>query len=86
MKIDFIEIKNFRKLQSCRIDFDKEKTLLVGANNSGKTSAMIALRRFLISPKSIEIRDVSIGNWSAIEQIGVAWEGGDELQHTLRKL
>ncbi len=42
MKVDFIEIKNFRKLQSCRVDFDKEKTLLVGANNSGKTSAMMA--------------------------------------------
>lgn len=85
MKIDFIEIKNFRKLQSCRIDFDREKTLLVGANNSGKTSAMTALRKFLISPKSIEIRDVSIGNWSAIEQIGVAWESGDELQDTLNE-
>lgn len=86
MKIDFVEIKNFRKLQSCRIDFDKEKTLLVGANNSGKTSAMIALRKFLISPKSIEIRDVSIGNWSAIDQIGVCWERGEESQHTLNEL
>lgn len=86
MKIDFIEIKNFRKLQSCRIDFDKEKTLLVGANNSGKTSAMIALRKFLISPKSIEIRDISIGNWSSIDQIGVFWERGSEPQHTLNEL
>ena len=85
MKINFIEIKNFRKLQSCRIDFDKEKTLLVGANNSGKTSAMIALRKFLISPKSIEVRDVSIGNWLAIDQVGADWEDGDELQHTLNE-
>lgn len=86
MKIEFIEIKNFRKLQSCRIDFDEEKTLLVGANNSGKTSAMIALRKFLISPKTIEIRDVSIGNWLPIDKIGVDWESGSELQHDLNKL
>jgi len=85
MKIDFIEIKNFRKLQSCRIDFDQEKTLLVGANNSGKTSAMIALRKFFISPKSIELRDVSIGNWLAIDQVGVDWEDENEFQHTLNE-
>ncbi|CDH05665.1 hypothetical protein XBO1_1970021 [Xenorhabdus bovienii str. oregonense] len=75
MKIDFIEIKNFRKLQSCRIEFDKEKTLLVGANNSGKTSAMVALRKFLISPKNIKLRDVSIGNWSLIDKIGSSFAG-----------
>ena len=85
MKIDFIEIKNFRKLQNCRIEFDKEKTLLVGANNSGKTSAMIALRKFLVSPKSIDIRDVSIGNWPAIDQLGADWENGDDPQHTLNE-
>ena len=85
MKIDFIEIKNFRKLKSCRIDFDKEQTLLIGANNSGKTSAMIALRKFIISPKSIEIRDISIGNWSAIDQVGADWERGGELQNTLNE-
>jgi len=86
MKIDFIEIKNFRKLQSCRIEFDDKTTLLVGANNSGKTSAMIALRKFLISPKSIEIRDVSIGNWTAIDQVGDDWEGGGESKNTINEL
>ncbi len=86
MKIDFIEVKNFRKLQSCRIEFDEKMTLLVGANNSGKTSAIIALRKFLISPKSIEIRDVSIGNWSAIDQVGDDWEAGIESKHTINEL
>ncbi|MDE9433156.1 AAA family ATPase [Xenorhabdus bovienii] len=85
MKIDFIEIKNFRKLQSCRIEFDKEKTLLVGANNSGKTSAMVALRKFLISPNNIKLRDVSIGNWSLIDKIGADWENGNEPQYYLNE-
>jgi len=86
MKIDFIEIKNFRKLKSCRIDFDIEKTLLVGANNSGKTSAMTALRKFLLSSKSIEIRDVSIGNWPSIDNLGALWEEGKEPEHSINDL
>lgn len=47
MHIDHIEIGNFRKLLSVRVDFAKDKTIFVGANDSGKTSAMTALRYFL---------------------------------------
>ena len=47
MKISFVEVKNFRKLQSCRIDLSPKSTIFVGANNSGKTSAMFALIKFL---------------------------------------
>ncbi|QEQ98378.1 AAA family ATPase [Neptunomonas concharum] len=83
MKIDFVEVKNFRKLQRCRIDFDSEKTLLVGANNSGKTSAMVALRKFLLSPEDIEVRDVSISNWTHIDGIGSDWENGENSEKDL---
>ncbi len=48
MRIDFVEIANFRKLFSTRVGFGPEKTIFVGANNSGKTSAMVALRTFLV--------------------------------------
>jgi predicted ATP-dependent endonuclease of OLD family len=47
MQIDFVEIQNFRKLKSIHVDLAKKTTLFVGANNSGKTSTMIALSRFL---------------------------------------
>ncbi|MDH3348051.1 MAG: ATP-binding protein [Desulfobulbaceae bacterium] len=47
MKIAFIDIQNFRKLKSCRVELSENKTLFVGANNSGKTSAMDALIIFL---------------------------------------
>ena len=43
MNIKFIDILNFRKLKKCRIDLSPKETLFVGANNSGKTSAMDAL-------------------------------------------
>jgi AAA ATPase domain len=73
MHIAFIEVKNFRKLLSVRIDLEPDKTLLVGANNSGKTSAIIALRSFLVRGGDIHIRDFTIANWSAIIAIGEKW-------------
>lgn len=41
MRILAINIQNFRKFLQCHIDFSKKITLFVGANNSGKTSAII---------------------------------------------
>lgn len=46
MRINSVYIRNFRKFLRCRIDLSKETTLFVGANNSGKTSAMDALAKF----------------------------------------
>jgi hypothetical protein len=46
MYIQRFEIGNFRKLKAIRVDFATDKTVFVGANNSGKSSAMLALRRF----------------------------------------
>lgn len=43
MRILEINIQNFRKLLQCHIEVSKKTTLFVGANNSGKTSAMDAL-------------------------------------------
>ena len=40
MHIQHIEVSNFRKLKDVRIDFSETNTVFVGANNSGKTSAM----------------------------------------------
>ena len=74
MRIKFVEISNFRKLKSTHLDFDKKTTILVGANNSGKTSAMVALRIFLLSPTHLGLRDVTIANWTKIDQLGDEWE------------
>ena len=74
MRIKFIEISNFRKLKSTHLDFDQKTTILVGANNSGKTSAMVALRIFLLSPSRLGLRDVTIANWTKIDLLGEQWE------------
>lgn len=74
MRIKFVEITNFRKLKSTHIDFDKKTTIFVGANNSGKTSAMLALRIFLLSPNRLALRDITIANWTKIDLLGEEWE------------
>jgi len=75
MKIKFVEIQNFRKLKSCRIEFGDKETVLVGANNSGKTSAMDALILFLKQSryKEITTTDITLSNWYSINDIGTTW-------------
>ena len=73
MRIDFLHIQNFRKLKNCRIDVSSRETLLVGANNSGKTSAMDALILFLTKNRSFDLKDFTLSNWAAINKIGDIW-------------
>lgn len=73
MKISFIDIQNFRKLKQCRISFSDGKTLFVGANNSGKTSAMDALGKFL-AKRNFVYNDITLSNHTIIKAIGNAWE------------
>lgn len=72
MRISSIYIQNFRKLWRCRIDFSKETTVFVGANNSGKTSAMDALAKFLAN-REFELNDFTISNRALINAIGYKW-------------
>lgn len=74
MQIQFVEISNFRKLQAVRAELAEETTLFVGANNSGKTSAMLALRHFLVDGGRFTTHDFTLSHWQAINQIGKRWE------------
>ncbi|MBS4097952.1 MAG: AAA family ATPase [Sulfuricella sp.] len=75
MYIAYVEISNFRKLLSVRIDLSKETTLFVGANNSGKTSAILALRKFLVDKgKRFRTQDFTLSHWRAINALGKTWE------------
>lgn len=75
MHIQHIEVGNFRKLQAVRIDFAEETTVFVGANNSGKTSAMAALRRFLVTDGAdFSINDFTLSNWAKLDAAAVTWE------------
>lgn len=79
MYIAYVEIANFRKLLSVRIDLANETTLFVGANNSGKTSAILALRKFLVDKgKRFRTQDFTLSHWSAINAIGKKWDDADD--------
>lgn len=73
MKIEFLHLQNFRKLKNCRIDVASKETVLVGANNSGKTSAMDALILFLTKNRAFDFKDFTLSNWAAINTIGDEW-------------
>lgn len=78
MRISHVEILNFRKLLSVRVDFADQTTLFVGANNSGKTSAMLALRTFLVEPAKFSANDFTLSHWSIINAIGTKWEAAKQ--------
>lgn len=75
MKIISFNITNFRRLYNVKIDIADEKTVFVGANNSGKTSASHALKCFLSKDgrKQIKMNDITLINHKKINQIGEKW-------------
>ncbi|WP_101688927.1 ATP-dependent nuclease [Dysgonomonas massiliensis] len=77
MKLSRLDISNFRKLKQCKIEIAERETIFVGANNSGKTSAMDCLRLFLDKSKennSFTTYDFTLNNWIQINEIGKRWE------------
>ncbi len=82
MHIDFVEIRNFRRLAMVRIDFSEKTTLFVGANNSGKTSTITALRYFLIQQNAFSVYDIPLDLWPFIDELEDVFEKvGDEEPH-----
>lgn len=82
MHIGFVEIRNFRRLAMVRIDFSEQTTLFVGANNSGKTSAIAVLRYFLIQQNAFSVYDIPLDLWAFIDELGdILEKGGDEKPH-----
>jgi len=73
MRIESVHIKNFRKLKNCHIDLDKEQTVFVGANNSGKTSAISAIMWFLKSNDKFTLKEFTATQWHEIDIIGDKW-------------
>jgi len=77
MHIAFVEIQNFRKLKAVRVDLHPKKTLFVGANNSGKTSAMLCLGHFLVEPRRFRPNDFTLSNWTHLNHVAATWAAHD---------
>lgn len=59
MQLSSIAIRNFRRLENVEIDIESQKTVFVGPNNSGKTSATAIFRCFL-GGREFRIHDFSV--------------------------
>lgn len=60
MKIIKIEIENFRLLKNFSIDLEKELSLVIGKNNTGKTSILSVLDKFLNEKSKFSYDDFNI--------------------------
>jgi hypothetical protein len=84
LHINFVEVANFRKLLSVRVDFSEATTLFVGANNSGKSSAILVLRRFLVPQRChFELHDFTLCHWPLIDAIGQTWIRASQAEETI---
>ena len=70
----FLELRQFRRLGKVQLDVDKKTTILVGANNSGKTSILAAIRHFLADGSPFGAFDISLSQWPTLRALGKAWE------------
>ncbi len=73
MKVKSIVIQNFRLLANVEIRLEDRSTLIVGRNNSGKTSLTELFRRLLdVQPPRFRLEDFSLGTheqfWNALKQ------------------
>ena len=83
MKIQSVHIRNYRKLKNCHIDFGEKKTVLVGANNSGKTSAISAIVWFLKNTERFTLKEFTVTKWALINTIGEKWLEKDSVDDAL---
>lgn len=73
-----VELCKFRRLGKVQLSLDPQTTILVGANNSGKTSILTALRHFLSDSSAFGAFDISLSEWPALRALGLKWEALDE--------
>lgn len=75
MYLSKIRLKNFRRLSDVKVDLDREISIFVGANNSGKTSVAQAMHLFLAGERGrLTFHDISASKWSDVQ----AFEDGNE--------
>lgn len=61
MHIEQIRVENFRILKESTLDLRNQTTLLVGKNNTGKTSFAVLLEKFLSKNNNFSFNDFPIG-------------------------
>jgi energy-coupling factor transporter ATP-binding protein EcfA2 len=81
MRIDSVEIRGFRLLTSVELALEEKTTVVVGRNNSGKTSLSEVIRRLLDdSTAKFQLEDFSSANYQRFCDALAAKNGGAEDQ------
>ncbi|WP_198302563.1 AAA family ATPase [Xanthomonas citri] len=79
MKLQAYRLHNYRRLRDVVIELDNEISIFVGANNSGKTSAVQGLYSMLRGDaRKFELFDFSAALWAEIDAIGMSAPGDEE--------
>ncbi len=81
MRLQAYRLQNYRRLRDVVIELDDKISIFVGANNSGKTSAVQGLFSLLRGEaKRFELFDFSAALWPDIDEAGEAVqdEGGEQ--------
>lgn len=71
MHLSHCHLRNFRRLKNVHIDLEKDISIFVGANNSGKTSAANAVQLF-VSGSKFGLHDFSTDCWRKFDELGAA--------------
>jgi len=87
MRLKDIKIENFRILREVELSLEDTTTLIVGRNNSGKTSIAELFRR-LLTDKTLHFRleDFSLGSHEAFWTSFTSWCAGAEESEVLAHL
>ncbi len=79
MKLQAYRLQNYRRLRDVLIELDDEISIFVGANNSGKTSAVQGLYSMIRGDaKKFELFDFSAALWAEIDAIGRSTPGDND--------
>lgn len=79
MKLQAYRLQNYRRLRDVVIELDDEISIFVGANNSGKTSAVQGLYSMIRGEaKKFELFDFSATLWAEIDAIGRTPPGDED--------
>ncbi len=71
MHLSKMRVRNYRRLADVKIDLDREISIFVGANNSGKTSVAHAMHFFIVGARDhVSFHHISACRWSDIDAFG----------------
>src|SRR5690349_3021601 len=78
MHVKCFRVTNFRRLKDALVDLNPNASVLVGANNSGKTSATHVFQLFLGEAKGrFSVYDFTADTWDLFDKFGDGVQGVD---------